>query len=290
MNNNHRLLLIIGGFLLLLGMVFDGYYIVPQTQQVILLQFRDVVRVTDKPGIHFKIPFIQSVSYFERRILSVDAQPQEILLAEQKPLEVDAFARYKIIDPLLFFQRLGNERIAKDRLGSVLNADMRSVLGTIKMATLLSADRVSVMEKIKDMMNAEVKDFGVEIVDVRILRADLPQKTSNAVFGRMRSQREQEAAQLRANGKQEALQTKADADRQATIIIAEAKGAAEKMKGEGDRKALQLMADATNKDPQFFAFWRSLAAYRESFDPKNTTFVLNPDGDFFRYFNTAQGR
>ncbi len=287
---NQRLLLWVGASLFAILAVTNCYYVVMQTQQAILLQFREVVRITDKPGLHFKLPFIQSVMFFEKRVLAVDAPSQEIMLAEQKPLEVDAFARYHIIDPLLFYQRLSDERIANDRLGSLLNASLRSVLGTIKMATLLSPERVKVMLKIKDQLNAEAKDFGIEIIDVRIRRTDLPQKTSNAVFARMQSQREQEAAQLRANGRQEALQTTSEADRLATVILADAQGQSEKLKGEGDRKALEIMAEATGKDPQFFAFWRSLSAYREALKPDNTTYILSPDSEFFRYFGNAQGR
>ena len=282
---NGRLLVVLGAVFAALLVLFNSFYLVMQTEQAIVLQFRDVVRVTEKPGLHFMVPFIQSAEFFEKRVLAVDAPSQEIMLAEQKPLEVDAFARYRIVDPLLFFQRLRDERIANDRLGSLLNATIRSILGTVKTATLLSTERVAVMGKIRDLLNTEAKDFGIEIIDVRIRRTDLPQKTSEAVYARMRSQREQEAAQLRANGQQEALQTTSEADRTATVILAEAQGQAEKLKGEGDRKALEIMAEATNRDPQFFAFWRSLAAYRESLKPDNTTYILSPDSDFFRYFD-----
>jgi membrane protease subunit HflC len=285
--NNFRLLSLLGLLFLGLFALMDCFYVVPQTEQAIVAQFREVVRVTHKPGLHFKIPFIQSASFFENRVLAVDAPTQEIILAEQKPLEVDAFARFRIVDPLLFYQRLSNERIARDRLGSLLNADLRSVLGSVKLAVLLSPERDAVMGKIRDQLNLEAKDFGIEIVDVRIRRTDLPQKTSDAIFARMRSQREQEAAQLRATGQQEALQTTSDADRQATIILAESQGEAEKLKGEGESKALQIMAEATNKDPQFFAFWRSLQAYREALKPDTTTFILAPDNSFFKYFNAV---
>ena len=282
---NRHLLLGISVVLLALYVISDSYYVVVQTEQAVLFQFREVVRVTEAPGLHFKVPFIQTVEVFEKRVLAVDAPSQEIMLAEQKPLEVDAFARYRIVNPLLFFQRLQNERIAQDRLSSLLNASLRSVLGTVKMATLLSPDRVAVMGKIKDEVNVEAKDFGIEIVDVRIRRTDLPQKTSDAVFARMQSQRAQEAAQLRANGQQQALETTSASDREAVVILAEAQGKAEKLKGDGDRKALEIMADATSKDPQFFAFWRSLAAYRESLRPDNTTYILSPDATFFKYMN-----
>lgn len=265
-------------------MITSSWFVVMQTQQAVVFQFRDVVRVIDKPGLHFKIPFIQTVSFFEKRVLAVDAPSQEVMMEEQKPLEVDAFARYRIINPLLFYQRLRNENIANDRLGSLLNASLRGVFGTIKIASVLSAERDEVMAKIRTELNDQAKDLGIEIVDVRIRRTDLPQKTSAAVFARMSSQRAQEAAQIRANGTQTAAQITADADRQATIILATAQGTAEKTKGEGDRKALEIMAEATGRDPQFFAFWRSLAAYREALKPENTTYVLSPDGEFFKYF------
>lgn len=284
MNSRHTFLAVI--LIALSIIIASSWFVVTQTQQAIVFQFRDVVRIIDKPGLHFKIPFIQTVAFFDKRVLAVDAPSQEIMMGEQKPLEVDAFARYRIVDPLLFFQRLGNERIARDRLSSLLNASLRSVFGTIKMATVLSPERDDVMAKIRDEVNTEGKDLGIEIVDVRIRRTDLPQKTGDAVFARMRSQREQEAEQIRSTGKQEALQITADADRQATIILAEAQGQAEKIKGDGDRRALEIMADATGKEPSFFAFWRSLLAYREALRPENTTFVLSPDGEFFKYFGS----
>ena len=288
MNQRH----IIWASLTLLGIVLitSSWFVVVQTQQAIVFQFRDVVRIIDKPGLHFKIPFIQTVAFFEKRVLAVDAPSQEVMLEEQKPLVVDAFARYKIVNPLLFFQRLHNETIAKDRLGSLLNASLRSVFGTIKMASVLSPERDDVMAKILAQMNEQGKDLGIEIVDVRIRRTDLPQKTSAAIFARMSSQRAQEAAQIRATGQQTAAQIVADADRQATVILAEAQGQAEKMKGEGDQKALLIMAESTSKDPQFFAFWRSLLAYRAALRPENTTFVLSPDSEFFKYFGAAPGK
>lgn len=288
--NNNRLVAGLVAAVFVLFVFASSFFVVSQKEQAVIFQFREIVRVVNQPGLHFKIPLLQTVEMFDNRVLAVDAPSQEIMMAEQKPLEVDAFARYRIVDPRLFYQRLRNEQVAGDRLGSLLNASLRSVLGTIKMANVLSPDRVAVMAKIKDELNAEVKDFGIEIVDVRIRRTDLPQKTSDAVFSRMRSQREQEAAQIRATGQQEALQITSDADRQAMVILAEAKGKAEKLKGEGDRKALEIMAEATNKDPQFFAFWRSLAAYREGLSSDNTTYVLSPDHEFFRYFNSASGR
>ena len=287
---NLRLILTLGGVLLVLLGIGDSYFVVRQTEQTIVFQFRDIVRVVSEPGLHFKVPYIQNVESIEKRVLAVDAPSQEIMLAEQKPLEVDAFARYRIIDPRVYFQRLRSERTAHDRLSSMLNSSLRSVLGTVKLATLLSSDRVGVMDKITSQLNEEAKDFGVEIVDVRIRRTDLPEKTSDAVFARMKSEREQEAAQIRATGQQEAVQTRADADRQVTIILADAQGEAEKIKGEGDRKSLEIIAEATNKDPQFFAFWRSMLAYREGLKPENTTYILHPDSEFFRYFSNAPSR
>jgi len=284
---NPRHIVMAGIALLLIGLVNSSWFVVVQTQQAIVFQFRNVVRVIDKPGLHFKIPLIQDVEMFEKRVLAVDAPSEEIMMEEQKPLEVDAFARYRINDPVLFYQRLRDEDTANSRLGSILNASLRSVFGTITMADVLSSKRDDVMVKIRDEVNSQVKDLGIEVVDVRIKRTDLPQKTSAAVYARMGSQRAQEAAQIRATGQQEAVQIVADADRQATVILANAQGDAEKMKGEGDEKALQIMAEATSKDPQFYAFWRSLTAYREALKPDNTTFVLTPEGEFFHYFGAA---
>lgn len=266
----------------------NSWFVVVQTQQAIVFQFRDVVRIVDKPGLHLKVPFLQTVGIFERRVLAVDAPTQEVMLDEQKPILVDAFARYRISDPLKFYQRLRTERVANDRLGSLLNASLRSVFGTIKMTSVLSEERDQIMAKIRDQVNAEVKDMGIEIIDVRIRRADLPANTSAAVFARMNSQRAQEAAQLRATGQQEATQIKADADRQATVILAEAQGAAEKMKGDGDKKALDLLSNSAGKDPKFFAFWRSLTAYRQALKSENTSYVLSPDSEFFKYFGTGK--
>ncbi|MDD2324718.1 MAG: protease modulator HflC [Alphaproteobacteria bacterium] len=278
-----QIFLIVFGFLLLIG-IGDSYFVVRQTEQAIIFQFRDIVRVVDRAGLHFKMPYVQDVEIIEKRVLAVDAPSQEIMLAEQKPLEVDAFARYRIVNPVLYFQRVRSERTARDRLSTMLNSSMRSVLGTIKLATLLSTDRVGVMDKIASQLNQEAKDFGIEIIDVRIRRTDLPDKTSGAVFARMRSERIQDAAQIRATGQQEAVQKKADADRQATIIVAEALGESEKIKGEGDSESLKIIAEATSKDPQFFSFWRSMLAYREGLKPENTTYILKPDSEFFRYF------
>lgn len=285
MNSRHVLWTALGLFLIFF--INSSWFVVLQTQQAIVFQFRNVVHVIDKPGLHFKIPLIQTVSFFDNRVLAVDAPSQEIMLEEQKPLEVDAFARYRIVDPLLFFQRLGDERIANDRLGSVLNASLRSVFGTIKLANLLSVERDDVMTKIRNEVNGEVKDMGLEIVDVRIRRTDLPQKTSLSVFARMNSQRAQEAAQIRATGQQQAVQIKAEADRTATVIKAEALGEAEKIKGEGDQKALEIMAEASGKDAQFFSFWRTLTAYNNALRPENTTYVMAPEGEFFHVFNTG---
>ena len=276
------------GIALFLILLINGtWFVVSQTEQAIVFQFRDVVRVIDKPGLHFKVPLIQDVEMFEKRVLTVEAPSEEIMLEEQKPLEVDAFARYHIVDPVLYFQRLRFERTANDRLGSILNASLRSVFGTIRMADVLSPKRDQVMQDILKKVNGEVKGLGIEVVDVRIRRTDLPQKTSAAVFARMASQRAQEAAQIRANGQQQATQIVAEADKTATIILAEAQGQAEKLKGEGDRKALDLIAEATGKDVGFYAFWRSMQAYRETLKPENTTYVLSPDSEFFKYFGAG---
>lgn len=284
---NTRTFLWAAALLLLIFTVNSSWFVVMQTQQAIVFQFRNVVRVIHEPGLHFKIPFIQEAEMFEKRVLTVEAPSEEIMLEEQKPLEVDAFARYHIVDPVLYFQRLRFERTANERLGSILNSSLRKVFGTIKMADVLSPKRDEVMQEILDTVNGEVKDMGIEVVDVRIRRTDLPQKTSDAVFARMSSQRAQEAAQIRADGQQQATQIVAAADKQATVILAEAQGQGEKLKGEGDQKALNLVAEAAGRDYGFYSFWRSLAAYREALKPENTAFVLSPDSDFFKFLGAG---
>lgn len=270
-----------------LSFVGDSFFVVNQQQQALILQFREPMRVIKDPGLNFKIPLIQEVVFFDKRVLPIEAPEQEAILADQKRLVVDAFARYRISDPLKYFQRLNNERIATDQLGTVVNSSMRQVLGTMTLKDVLSAERSKVMNSISEEVNAKSKDadYGVEIVDVRIRRADFPAQTSQAIFERMKSERVREAKEIRAKGEQLSQEIRSKADRERTILLAEAQKQAETTRGQGDEEALKIMASAAGKDTSFFNFYRSMQAYRETLANKDTSFVLSPDSEFFRYFS-----
>ncbi len=267
-------------------LVSDSIFVVNQQQQALVLQFRDVVRTIHDPGLNFKIPFFQTIAYFDKRVLPLEAPEQEAILADQKRLVVDAFARYRITDPLKFFQRLNNERVANDQLGILVNSSMRQILGTLSMTDVLSEQRAKIMIAIRDEMNEKAKsaDYGVEIVDVRIRSANLPNETSQSIFARMISERKREAAEFRAKGQELSQEIKAKAEREKTVLLAEAQRKAETKRGDGDQEALRIVSQATGKDAQFYNFYRSLQAYRETMANKDTSIILSPDSDFFRYF------
>ncbi|WP_366553907.1 protease modulator HflC [Aquibaculum sediminis] len=274
-----------GGLILLLASLFT----VQQTQQALVLQFGEPRRVITEPGLKFKIPFIQNVLYYERRVLNLDPPTQRVLLTDQKPLLVDSYARYRISDPLRFYQAVRTEATAASRLGSIVNATMRGVLGNVTLASVLSDERVEIMNNIRDQVNDEVSRFGIEIVDVRIRRSDLPDETSQAVYDRMQSEREREAAEFRAQGFEQAQRIRASADREATVIRAEATRESEILRGQGEAERTTTLSEAFGRDAEFFEFYRSMQAYVEAIDGDNSLLVLPPDNDFFRYFNQAGG-
>ncbi|NDE90577.1 MAG: protease modulator HflC [Alphaproteobacteria bacterium] len=276
------LILIVIGF----SIISDSIFVVNQQQQAVVLQFRNAVRIIHDPGLNFKIPFFQSVAFFDKRVLSLEPPEQEAILADQKRIVVDAFARYRIADPLKFFQRLNNERNANDQLSILVNSSMRQILGTLTMKDVLSEERGKIMIAIRDEMNDKAKaaDYGIDIVDVRIRSANLPDETSQSIFARMRSERQREAAEFRAKGQEQLQEIKAKAEREKTVLLAEAQRKAETARGEGDQTALHIVAVATSKDPQFYTFYRSLQAYRETLANKDTSLILSPDSDFFRHF------
>lgn len=290
MQPRHILLIII--LILGLSTVSGSIFVVNQQQQAIVLQFREAMRTVRDPGLYFKIPFIQTVQFFDKRVLPLEPPEQEAILADQKRLVVDAFARYRITDPLKFFQRLNNERQAADQLSILVNSSMRQVLGTLTMKDVLSEERAKIMMAIREEMNDKAKgaDYGVEIVDVRIRRADLPLETSQSIFARMKSERQREASEFRAKGQEQSQEIKSKAERERTILIAEAKRKAETARGQGDEEALRIVAQATGKNPQFYAFFRSLQAYKETLANKDTSLVLSPDGEFFRFFGQGMGK
>ena len=264
-------------------------FTVSETQQALVLQFGETKRVIQEPGLKLKVPFIQNVVMLDRRVLDVDPPVESAILADQKRLEVDAYARYRIANPLLFFQTVGNEFNAEQRLATVVNSSLRRVLGNVTLLAVLSQERAKVMTDIRSQVNQEAQRFGIEIVDVRIRRADLPDQTSQAVFARMRSEREREAAEARAQGQEQAQQIRSRAERERTVILAEAQRDAQVLRGEGDNQAIRILAEATNRNPDFYTFYRSLQAYRESLGATDTTMVLTPDSDFFRYFGGTEG-
>jgi membrane protease subunit HflC len=259
---------------------------VHQTQQALVLQFGNPKRVVQEPGLHVKLPFIQNAVYIDRRVLDFDAESQEVILGDQKRLVVDSFARYRIVDPLRFYQSVGDEALLRGRINTILDASMRRVLGEVPLFTVLSADRIALMNRIRNQANQEAQQFGIEIVDVRHKRADLPAETAQAIYRRMQTEREREAKELRAQGAELAQRIRARADRERRVIIAEAEKEGEIARGEGDAQAVAIFADAVGRDVEFFTFYRSMQAYRDALGDDSTSFVLSPDSEFFRFFDS----
>ncbi|RMF38205.1 MAG: protease modulator HflC [Alphaproteobacteria bacterium] len=266
--------------------LFASVYVVDEREQVLVLQFGQVVAKRQEPGLAFKLPFIQNVVRYEDRILSLDTNPLEITPLDNRRLVVDAFARWRITDPEAFRRAVGSERAARTRLDSILRAAMRQELGSVTSNTLLSADRAQLMTKIRDIARASSSDLGVEIVDVRIKRADLPTQNLEATFGRMQAERQRMAADERARGKEAAQIIRAQADRTAVETVSAAHKKAEIIRGEADAKRNAIYAAAYGLDPEFFAFYRSLAAYERALKGKNSSLVITPDSDFFEYLKT----
>lgn len=265
-------------------LVLSALFTVHQTQQALVLQFGNPKRVVQEPGLHVKLPFIQNAIYVDRRVLDFDAEAQELILGDQKRLVVDAFARYRIVDPLRFYQSVGTETVLRGRIDTILEASLRKVLGEVPLFTVLSADRAELMNRIRDLANDEAKQFGIDIVDVRIKRADLPAENSQAIYRRMQTEREREAKELRAQGAELAQRIRSRADRERRVIIAEAQKEAQIIRGEGDAEAVGIFAEAFGRDVDFFTFYRSMQAYRDALADENTSFVLSPSSEFFRFF------
>ena len=274
-------------------LVFAGFvaylslFTVKEINQAIVLQFGDPKKVIATPGLQVKIPFIQNVVFIDRRILSLDPQPEEVIASDQKRLIVDAYARFKIVDPLKFYISVGDERVARSRLATIINSRLRSVLGTQSLATLLSEDRAKQMAIIQEGVNAEAKKFGIKIIDVRIKRADLPQANSEAIYKRMQTEREREAKEFRARGAEMAVTITSTADKEVTVLLANAKKLSEIMKGEGDGQRNKIFAEAFGKDPEFFSFYRAMQAYETALIGGDTSLILSPDSDFFKFFGNA---
>ncbi|MFQ5786068.1 MAG: protease modulator HflC [Alphaproteobacteria bacterium] len=265
-------------------------FTVHQAAQALVLQFGKPQRVVTEPGLHFKLPFIQNVALFDRRVLDFDVPAEEVIASDQKRLVVDSFARYRIIDPLRFFQSAGSEAILRSRLAPIINGSVRRALGNVSLQHIVSGERASLMTQISDMVNVEAEGFGIKIVDVRIKRTDLPEENSQAIYRRMQTERQREAKELRAQGEQKSVEIRAEADRNRTVILANAQKTSQITRGEGDSKAIQIYADAFGQDVEFFTFYRSMEAYRESLGGEDTTMVMSPDSEFFRYFRSLSGK
>lgn len=277
-------------------------FTVSQTEQALVLQFGKPIRMVQEPGLSFRVPFLENVEYYDRRLLDFDAETKEVISADQKRLIVDAFVRYRITDALRFKQAVGDERAMRSRLNAILESSLRQVIGTVSLSEAISEKRASTMHRIRELVNAQAKGaqldesgrivegdgsggFGIDVVDVRIVRADLPQINAERVYSRMQSVFEQSSKQFRAKGAEEAQKTRSQADKERTILLAEAKQKAETLRGEGDAEAIKIFAAATGQDPEFYGFWRAMQAYRKSVSPQDTTMVLSPGSEFLKYMD-----
>ena len=267
--------------------IYLSLFTVKEINQAIVLQFGDPKKVIAEPGLQVKIPFIQNVVYLDRRILSLDPAPEEVIASDQKRLIVDAYARFKIVDPLKFYISVGDERVARSRLATIINSRIRNVLGKQSLATLLSEDRTKQMAIIQEGVNVEAEKFGITIIDVRIKRADLPQANSEAIYKRMQTEREREAKEFRAKGAEMAVTITSTADKEVTVLLANAKKQSEIMKGEGDGQRNKIFANAFGKDPEFFSFYRAMQAYETALIGGDTSLILSPDSDFFKFFGNS---
>ncbi|MEL0062207.1 MAG: protease modulator HflC [Candidatus Puniceispirillum sp.] len=271
--------------------VYSSAFTVDQTQQALVLQLGEPKRTIQQPGLAFKVPFIQDVTYYEKRVLSlIPQEAEEVILADQKRLKVDAFARYQISDPLLFYQTVRNETGARGRLDAIIDSSVRRALGRETLASILTGQRNDITRSIGEEVNESVSSLGIQIIDVRLRRADYPEATSQNIFNRMKSEREREAKEFRATGEEEAQKIRSAAEKTRTVIISEAQRVAQETRGAGDSDAIRIYADSFGKDPEFFSFYRSMEAYQKSLGKTGTSMVLSPDSAFFRYFLDKDGK
>ncbi|WP_029003141.1 protease modulator HflC [Azorhizobium doebereinerae] len=284
----------LGGSLLVAILVvaiglYSAAFTVTQNQQALVLRLGSPLPPITTPGLHWKVPFIDSVVYLDKRILDLENPSQEVIASDQKRLVVDAFARYRISDPLKYFQSVGTVEGANSRLATILNSSLRRVLGESTFTQVVRDEREGLMARIREQVNREAANFGITVVDVRIRRADLPEANSQAVFQRMQTERQREAAEIRAQGGEAAQRTRSRADREVTILVAEANSRGEALRGQGDAERNQIFADAFGRDPEFFTFYRSMQAYEASMKQSDTRLVLSPDSNFFRFFKNPFG-
>ncbi len=280
------ILFAVAAFILVL---LSSVYIVDQRQQALILRLGEVVRTENEPGIKLKIPFLETVQFYDSRILHINMEPQEVIASDRKRLIIDAYAKYRISDPLKYYQSVRTDAGLVTRFSPVLESNIREEVGRVALVELLSGKREEVMRKIHEQANSIAKNYGINVVDVRIMRTDLPPENSRSIFERMKTQHEKEARQTRAEGAEEALKITSTADKERRILIAEAKKQSEILRGEGDSEATRITAIAFNRDPSFYAFYRSLQAYRQSVSKDDTTLILSPQSEFLQYFGNMDG-
>ena len=274
--------------LVILGLGFflasETFYTITPIEQAIVLQFGEHKRTSSNPGLYFKLPFVETLIRFDKRILSIDSIPEQITTTDKKRLVVDTYTRYKIVDPLLFYKRLHNEKLAANKLSSIIGSSLKSILGKTSFDVLLSDQRSHVMDQVQNHVEESVKSMGITIVDVRIRRADLPPENSEKIFQLMKSERERIAKDLRARGQEKAREIRAEADREKVVIVANANKEGTIIRGEGESKSANIYAQAFKTNREFYDFYRSMQAYKHALKPENTTYVLNPkDGEFFKF-------
>jgi membrane protease subunit HflC len=279
------------GAIFVAGAILSCVYTIYPNDQVLLTELGAPRAVISDPGLHFKIPFFQFANFMPRQLLNLEAPSEEVIAQDKKRLVVDAFARWRIVDPLRFYQSVpnANQTLAENLLAPILSSNIRRVLGSQNFAAMLSQKRAQLMRDIRDNMNQEARDFGITVVDVRIRRADLPQANSDAIYQRMTKERKREASEYRAEGDETAQRVRARAERERTVLIAEATRESEILRGQGDAEKTRILADAYNQDPDFFAFYRSMQAYQDALPGDNTTLVLSPNSEFFKYFGSGGG-
>jgi membrane protease subunit HflC len=287
---DRRLLTIIAVVLVVAGVfAMSALFIVEQTEKALVLRLGEVRDVIPTPGLKMKLPFIENVIFYDNRLLDFEPPPEEVIVSDQKRLVVDTYTRYRITNPLLFYQTVNSEAAVRARLNAMVSGSLRRVLGNVTLSALLSHQRSAIMAQIRDEVAAQGKSFGIDVIDVRIRRADLPEENSQAIFARMQSEREQQARQYRGEGAEAAQTVRANAERERTVILAEAQRDAQRVRGDGDAESIRVYAAAFGQDKEFFAFYRSMQAYREALTGRGTSFVLSPDSGFFRFFQSSDG-
>jgi membrane protease subunit HflC len=266
----------------------SSFFTVDQRQQVLILQFGEPIRVINTPGIKFKLPFVQNTVFFDKRIIDLSLPEQEVIASDQKRLIINAFTKFQITDPLKFYTTVGGSGGLSNKLSGILDSSLRQVIGEVTLNQLLTENRGDIMKKIKEAVEVSSNIFGIKIIDVRIMRADLPKENSDAIYARMQTEREKEAREIRAKGAEEADKIRAEADKQKTIILAEAKKTADIVRGNGESQANKNYAQSFGKDPEFADFYRSMSAYKTAFNNDKTKMIISPDNDFFKYFNNSK--